>query len=100
MKATHEQIFIIPDVLDKAISEVDSCLEKNNSKLSIDFKNCQFISVDGLEWLEEILVRADSKNINVTFCNLKPEIYKVFKIARVDVILKAIGGQTDFAPFC
>ncbi len=78
--------------LERAIESADKALASDKADIALDFSDCTFISVDGLEWLEELLLRAGSKTHSVTFINVPPAIYKVFKVSRIASILKASGG--------
>lgn len=92
--------FLLPGTLSKGIVEVDVTLASGNSDLILDFVDCSFITVDGLEWLEELLLRADSAGSKVELRNVRPTIYKVFKVAKIDSILKACGGAAPSGPVC
>lgn len=78
--------------LERAVEAADRALASDKADISLDFSDCTFISVDGLEWLEELLLRAGSKRHNVSFINVPPSIYKVFKVSHISSILKASGG--------
>ncbi len=100
MTQTPEKVISLPSILDKPVNDIEKYLVNNDCNLLLDFINCNFITVDGIEWLEEILVRANSKSIKIMFANIQPDIYKVFKISRIEVILKVCGATQNFAPFC
>lgn len=74
---------------------VDKLIAAGNIDLTIDFNECTFISVPGLEWLEEMLLKASSGSVNVGFVGMPPSLYKVFKVARIDSILKACGSPSS-----
>jgi hypothetical protein len=95
-----QTVFRMPGELMRAIDEVDRALAAGNVDLKLDFVDCKFISVEGLEWLEELLLRASSHSSDVEFVNVIPSIYKVFKIARIDSVLKACGGTSPSGPVC
>ena len=78
--------------LRSSVDEIDKLLATGKVDLTIDFTACTFISVEGLEWLEEMLMRAASLQANVNFVNMPPPIYKVFKVAHIDSILQASGS--------
>jgi len=43
-----------------------------------------------------MLLRADSSKAQVRFVSIPPSIYKVFKVARIDSIMRACGApNTD-----
>lgn len=88
----------ISGLLNRAVDEVDRHLAGGDSDMVIDFSQCTFISVEGLEWLEEMLMRANSHNAQVHFTNLPPTIYKVFKVAHIDSILAACGSPRPSSP--
>lgn len=83
--------FRLPGPLVKCLDEVDKLMASNSGDLLLDFSDCTFISVEGLEWLEEMLLRAQSKGVTVTFSNVTPSVYKVFKVAHIDSIMGACG---------
>lgn len=91
---------MMPPVLNRQIDEVDLTLAAGSSNLILDFGTCIFISVDGLEWLEELLMRAGSLQSKVQLKNVKPSVYKTFKIARIDSVLQACGGAMPSGPVC
>lgn len=95
-----QAVFPIPTKLARSIDEVDRMLASGNLDLSLDFADCTFITVDGLEWLEELLMRASSLSAKVRLDNVAPSLYKVFKVARLDIILKACGGSAPSGPVC
>jgi hypothetical protein len=83
--------------LNRSLDDVDKTLASGVSDLALDFSTCTFVSVEGLEWLEELLLRADSLKANVTFQNVPPTIYKVFKVAHIDSIARACGSPSSAA---
>jgi len=97
---SNRALFIMPPNLQRQVDEVDLTLANGNIHLELDFSSCTFISVDGLEWLEELLMRSASLNAKVDFKGVKPSIYKVFKIARIDSVLKACGSRIASGPVC
>ena len=96
-----EKVFIV-GALEKGLSDVDRLLASGKSDVQLDFAGCNFISVDGLEWLEELLMRADSAGKNVRFVNLQPPQYKVLKVAHIDSLMSACGapGSEASGPAC
>ena len=96
----HEATFMMPPSLNKRVDEVDLCLANGTVDVALDFSTCHFISVDGLEWVEELLLRAQSLNSELVLRNVKPSIYKVFKVARIDSVLKACGSSSPSGPVC
>ena len=95
-----QAVFKMPATVNRAIDEVDRMLATGNLDLVLDFTGCQFITVEGLEWLEELLLRAGSLSSLVQLLNVTPSIYKVFKVARIDHVLKACGGAPASGPVC
>ena len=95
-----QAVFKMPVELTRAIDDVDRMLASGNLDLVLDFTGCTFITVEGLEWLEELLLRAGSLTSNVKIVNVQPSIYKVFKVARIDQVLKACSGTVVAGPVC
>lgn len=95
-----QTVFKLPAKLNRAVDDVDRLLASGNIDLVLDFSACDFITVDGLEWLEELLLRAGSASTAVRFINIHPTVYKVFKIARIDHVLRACGSQAPSGPVC
>jgi anti-anti-sigma regulatory factor len=73
---------------------IDKLIAAGDYDLTIDFSECVFISVPGLEWLKDMLLKAGAAGINVSFVALPPVLYKVFKVARIDSILNACGSPS------
>jgi len=87
--------------LDRAIEDADRLLAADKADIVLDFTDCTFITVDGLEWLEELLLRAQSKKHTVSFHAIPPTVYKVFKVSHIDPILRACGAPTmPSGPVC
>lgn len=88
--------------LERAVDEIDRALASGEGVLEIDFHACTFVAVEGLEWLEELLLRADSQKRDVRFVNVPPAIYKVFKISHIDSLMQASGGagRANLGPVC
>jgi hypothetical protein len=88
--------------LEKGLDKVDLLLASGKCDLELDFGACTFISVDGLEWLEELLLRAQSLETGVRFVNLQPPQYKVLKVAHIDSLMRACGapGKDASGPMC
>ena len=86
--------------LERAVDVADKALA-SGVDVTLDFADCDFITVDGLEWLEEILMRSQSLARKVTFVNLNPKLYKVFKVAHIDSLQKACGAPgPQSGPVC
>ena len=85
--------------LERALDEVDRLLAPGNVDLKLNFAECAFITVEGLEWLEEMLLRAQSLKAEVSFVNVVPTVYKVFKVAHIDDIMQACGAPV-LGPAC
>lgn len=47
--------------LERGLDDVDKILAAGKTDIELDFSACTFISVDGLEWLEEFLL--DRKSV-------------------------------------
>jgi anti-anti-sigma regulatory factor len=86
--------------LDRPIDEIERVLASGSVDLTLDFSGCTFLSVSGLEWLEEILLRADSLKAKIHFVNLGPTVYKVLKVAHIDSLLRACGAPMASGPAC
>ena len=95
-----QAVFKMPPSLSRSLDEVDRMLASGNLDLMLDFAGCTFITVEGLEWLEELLLRAGSMSSKVQLANVHPSLYKVFKVARIDGVLKACRGQAVSGPVC
>jgi hypothetical protein len=94
------ELLSMPSRLERAVDAADKALAGGNN-VTLDFGACQFVTVDGLEWLEEILLRSDSVKSKVTLVNLSPKLYKVFKVAHIDSLQKACGAPgTASGPVC
>lgn len=86
--------------IERAIDEVDKAAAGGQSTLTLDFAQAEFVSVEALEWLEELLLRTQSQKSIVTFTNVPPTIYKVFKVARINSLLEACGSLPLSGPAC
>jgi anti-anti-sigma regulatory factor len=84
--------------LNRAVDDIDRVLASAVPELTIDFSTCTFISVEGLEWLEELLMRAESLKTKVSLVNVPPSIYKVFKVAHIASISRACGSPNNLPP--
>lgn len=78
--------------LNKNEEVIEKYIAAGDKDVVIDFSQCSFISVPGLEWLESMLLKANSGQVKVTFVELPPTLYKVFKVARIESILSACGS--------
>ena len=74
------------------LDEAERLMAEGKADVVIDLSACTDITVEGLEWLEEILLRSESFATTIHLENIPPPIYKVFKVARIDAILKACGA--------
>jgi len=88
----QSELYKIIGKLTQSVNEVDALIASGKTDLTIDLSACTFISVEGLEWLEEMLMRANSHQAKVKFVNIPTTIYKVFKVAHIDNILEACGS--------
>jgi anti-anti-sigma regulatory factor len=84
--------------LNRPVDEVEKLLASGTVSVALDFSTCTFMTVEGLEWLEELLLRADSQQAKVTFINIPPSIYKVFKVSHIDSINRACGSPNPVKP--
>jgi len=75
--------------------EIDRLIASGKQNLVIDFSECVFISVPGLEWLTDMLLKAGTKGIHVAYVAIPPTLYKVFKVARIESILDASGSPAS-----
>lgn len=82
----------VPAYFDGEIQGAQEFLDESQSSVVINFAQCTFITVDGLEWLEEYVTRVEDRKKSCRFENLKPSIYKVFKVARIDCLLRSCGS--------
>lgn len=90
----RSEVMTIDGPLERSIDHIDRTLA-TGVNLTLDFSNCKFITVDGLEWLEELLLRSDSLGSKIVFTNLIPPVYKVFKVAHIDSLLRACGAPSQ-----
>jgi hypothetical protein len=88
----ENQVVRILGNLNGSVDEIDRVLATGNCDLQIDFSACPKVAVEGLEWLEEMLMRANSLQSEIVFVNVPPVVYKVFKVAHIDSILEACGS--------
>jgi hypothetical protein len=89
----RSEVLPISGPLERGIDSIDRTLA-TGVNLVLDFTDCKFITVDGLEWLEELLLRSDSLGSTIEFTNLTPSVYKVFKVAHIDSLLRACGAPS------
>lgn len=100
VEARRNEVLQIQGPLERGIDHIDRTLA-TGVNLTLDFANCKFITVEGLEWLEELLLRSDSLGSKVVFTNLVPSVYKVFKVAHIDSLLRACGAPSQpTEPYC
>ncbi len=92
-------VVYIKGSLDRGLDHVDKLLA-GGENLVIDFSECNFITVDGLEWLEELLLRAESLQSSVRIVKILPTVYKVFKVAHIRSLLKACDSPAPRGPVC
>ncbi len=91
-KTDLSETIVLAGSLDRGVEEVERILAADKTNIVLDFRNCTFITVEGLEWLEELLLRADSKKHDISITNVPPTVYKVFKVSHTDSILRACGA--------
>jgi anti-anti-sigma regulatory factor len=85
--------------LERGLDHVDRALA-SGVDLQLDFSECTFVTVDGLEWLEELLLRAQSLQSQVRIVKMHPTVYKVFKVAHISSLLKACDSPAPRGPVC
>jgi hypothetical protein len=85
--------------LERGIDHIDKALA-SGVDLILDFSECTFITVEGLEWLEELMLRATSLQSSVRMVKIKPTVYKVFKVAHIQSLLKACDSPAPRGPVC
>ena len=72
----------------------------SGADVALSFREVSFISVAGLEWLEELLLRSKSQGAAVRFVDVPPTVYKVFKVAHIGSLLEACGAPVALGPAC
>lgn len=92
MSQTTIKTLKVPAYFDSEIQGAQKFMEESNSPLIINFAECTFITVDGLEWLENYVTQVEAQKKTCRFENMKPSIYKVFKVARIDCLLRSCGS--------
>lgn len=96
----NEQVIAIKGRLDRSLDNVDKALA-SGVNLVLDMQECTFITVDGLEWLEELMLRAESLGSTVRLVQVPTTQYKVFKVAHIQSLLKAVGSPpAHIGPAC
>jgi anti-anti-sigma regulatory factor len=85
--------------VDRAVEELDQVIA-SGADVAVSFREVSFISVAGLEWLEELLLRSKSQGVSVRFLDVPPTIYKVFKVAHIGSLLEACGAPAAVGPVC
>lgn len=96
----ESQVCKLPAQLERAVNEIDQLLASGAKALALDFQDVTFITVDGLEWLEELLMHAQSQAAQLKFVNVQPEQYKLFKVAHIPGLLEACGAAPISGPAC
>ncbi len=91
--------FKLSGSVDRAQAEVEHAVACGDD-VAVSFRDVSFVSVSGLEWLEEILLRSQSQGASVSFVEVPPTIYKVFKVAHIDSLLEACGAPISRGPAC
>jgi anti-anti-sigma regulatory factor len=90
----------VPTILRGAQNDVDETLASGQKSICLDFSLCNFITVEGLEWLETLLNKAKLAETEINLINVPPSIYKVFKVAHIDNTLMSLSSTASFAPSC
>lgn len=97
--ATAPTVLPITGALERGLDHIDKVLA-SGTDLVLDFSDCTFVSVEGLEWLEELMLRASSLQSTVRMVKIKPTVYKVFKVAHIQSLLKACDSPAPRGPVC
>lgn len=82
----------VPAIFNGEIQGAKKFAAETESPILINFAECTFITVDGLEWLEEFVISVEASGKHCRFENMIPSIYKVFKVARIDCLLRSCGA--------
>jgi len=82
----------VPVIFNGEIQGAKKFASESQSPILINFAECTFITVDGLEWLEEFVTSVEASGKHCRFENMIPSIYKVFKVARIDCLLRSCGA--------
>lgn len=82
----------VPAYFNGEINGAKKFADESQSPVLINFAECTFITVDGLEWLEEFVSCVEASGKHCRFENMAPSIYKVFKVARIDCLLRSCGA--------
>ena len=98
-KLAEPTVVTISGALERGIDQIDKTLASGVDMI-IDFSDCTFVSVDGLEWLEELMLRATSLQSTVRMVKMRPTVYKVFKVAHIQSLLKACDSPVPRGPVC
>ena len=97
----EQKNFNLSGNIERPVEEVEHALATADQDIVLDMRAATFISVEGLEWLEELLLRSVSRQSAVRFVNVPPSIYKVFKVAHIDSLLQACGAPAAASgPVC
>jgi anti-anti-sigma regulatory factor len=98
---SDQKVFGLTGTLDRPVEDVERAVAAGGNNVVLDLKATTFITVDGLEWLEELLLRANSVQSDVRFTNVPPSVYKVFKVAHINSLLASCGSPAANAgPVC
>ncbi len=88
----HFDTVKVPAIFNGEIQGAKKLAAETESPVLINFAECTFITVDGLEWLEEFVTSVEASGKHCRFQNMTPSIYKVFKVARIDCLLRSCGA--------
>ena len=64
-------------------------------RILIDFSAVQFIASRMLGILVELTKRADTCHGQVIVCGLRPDVYKVFRVMRLDELLTVVEDKVE-----
>jgi hypothetical protein len=97
---SQTRTFNLPPHLNGGIDEVDRWLATGEKAVILDFSLVRQVSVEALEWMEELMLRAGSASAEVRFENVPPVVYKVFKVAHISSLLTACRASSLAGPVC
>ena len=76
------------EVIDVIFDELENQL-LDKREIAVDLKKVAFVSVCFLERLERFIEKAKDLSVEIKIINVNPEIYKVFQVSRVNIVLNA-----------
>jgi anti-sigma B factor antagonist len=96
--------FIEDGTIRNLANKLSSLIECENSpwKILFDFCNVGFLSAPALGVFNLFKKRAENSGIKIAFCGIKPEIYQVFEITKLDGhfnVIQSLNGVLEFIGF-